>query len=403
METNRRSFLSATATAAAATLGAASPVLAQSESTSQTAQATFNAAPSAVAYAAPTEIKKVTIINLRELEPAAQKIIPPGGFGYIASAAGDEWTKHENEAAYKRITILPHYLSGVDAIDMSTSLLGAQVSMPIITTVMGGHGLAHVTAEGGTAKGAAAVGALFTEGSQSTLALEDVMAASSGPKWFQIYLQKDPGVNRELLTRAKNAGYRAVVVTLDAQVNSNRETDVRNNFHSPLPSGNFPGKKNGGYGTSPFKINIGWDDIKFVQDVTGLPVIIKGVLHPDLAREAVKRGVAGIQVSNHGGRQLDDVPASITMLPHIAEAVGGRILIVIDGGIRRGQDVFKALALGANAVAIGRPVLFGLALGGWMGVQGVLEHLQGELAMTMRLAGTRTLADISKRYLNNYT
>ncbi len=202
-----------------------------------------------------------------------------------------------------------------------------------------------------------------------------------------------------MLLRAKAAGYKAIVVTVDAFVSSNRETDTRNHFRSPLPNANFPGQP-GGYGQSPFKENLGWDDIAFVRDVTGMPVLIKGVLTPRLATDAIKHGVAGIQVSNHGGRQLDDTPAAFTMLPRIADAVGGRIPIIIDGGIRRGQDVFKALAMGANACAIGRPVLFGLALGGWMGVQGVLEYLNGELKMTMRLAGAESIASISREHLN---
>ncbi|HXP92688.1 MAG TPA: alpha-hydroxy-acid oxidizing protein [Candidatus Binatia bacterium] len=400
MDPNRREFLSATAVAATLTATAASPVLAQTTTTAQAADTTFTTAPAqgAVAYAAPTEIKKIEIVNLRELEAAAQKVIPKGGFGYIASAAGDEWTKNENQAAFKRVTIVPHYLSGHADADLTTTLLGSKIAMPIITTVMGGHGLAHVTAEAGTAKGTDAAGTIFTAGSQSTLTLEEIAVASPGPKWFQIYLQKDPGVNRDLLLRAKAAGYRAVVVTIDAFVSSNRETDARDRFHLPLPSGNFPGKR-GGYGSTPFKEDLGWDDIAFVQKVTGLPVIVKGVMSPELAAAAVTHGCAGIQVSNHGGRQLDDVPAAFTMLPHIAQAVAGRIAIVVDSGFRRGQDVFKALALGANAVAIGRPVMFGLALGGWMGVQQVHEHLKEELRMTMRLAGAATVADISKRYL----
>lgn len=398
MDPNRREFLSATAAVATLTTAAASPVLAQTATPAQTADTAFSAAQASVAYAAPTEVKKIEIINLRELEGAAQKVIPKGGFGYISGSAGDEWTKNENQAAFKRVTIMPHQLAGLPDADLTTTLLGSKIAMPIITTVMGGHGLAHVTAEAGTAKGTDAAGTIFTTGSQSTLTLEEIAAASPGPKWFQIYLQKDPGVNRDLLLRAKAAGYRAVVVTLDAFVSSNRETDTRNHFRSPLPSGNFPGKQ-GGYGTAPFKENLSWDDIAFVQKVTGLPVIVKGVLSPELAVAAVKNGCAGIQVSNHGGRQLDDVPASFTMLPHIAQAVGGRIAIITDSGYRRGQDVFKALALGANAVAIGRPVMYGLALGGWMGVQQVHEHLKEELRMTMRLAGAGTIADISKRYL----
>lgn len=390
MDRKRREFLSATA--AAVTLSTALPAaLANGEpSAAQTA--------TAAGYAAPSEIKSIEIINLRELEPAAQKLIPAGGFGYISSAAGDEWTKRENEAAFKRVTIVPRYLTGYNDADRSTTLLGSKVSMPIIVSAMAGHGMAHVTAEVGSAKGTGEAGALYTAASLSTNTMEEIAQAGSGPKWFQIYLPADRGKAREILDRAKAAGYRAIVLTIDTAVASNRETDRRNHFRSPLPLGNFPGE-NGAYAAAPLKRDLDWDDVEFIRKTTGLPVLLKGVMSPELAATAVERGCAGIQVSNHGGRQLDDVAASITVLPRIADAVRGRAAIIIDGGIRRGQDVFKALALGANAVAIGRPVLYGLALGGWMGVQAVLQHLDGELEMTMRLAGAHTIAEISRRYV----
>jgi L-lactate oxidase len=404
MDRKRRDFLSATA--AVMTLSTGLPAAlahADSAAAQQTAQQTGGQPADAVAtaessYGAPTEVKHVDIINLRELEPAAEKVIPKGGFGYISSAAGDEWTKRENEAAFKRVTITPHYLSGYDEADRGTTLLGSKISMPIMVSAMAGHGMAHVTAEVGTAKGTGAAGALLCAPSLSTMTLEQIAQASSAPKWFQIYLPADRGVATEVLQRAKAANYRAIVLTIDATVPSNRETDRRNHFRSPLPLGNFP-NESGAYGGTALKRDLDWDDVEFIRKVTGLPVLIKGVMSPELAVAAVEHGCAGVQVSNHGGRQLDDMPASFTVLPRIAEAVHGRAVIVIDGGVRRGQDVFKALALGANAVAIGRPVLYGLALGGWMGVQGVLQHLDGELEMTMRLAGARNIAEISRRYL----
>jgi lactate oxidase len=399
MDRKRRDFLSVTAVA---TLAAAGPLLKRTTS-AQAAAAPLPQAPapgvSPSGYQAPTQVKKIEIFNLRELEGLAQKVIPPGGFGYISSAAGDEWTKRENEAAYKRLTIVPRYLTGYSDADLTTSLLGAKISMPIIVSVMGGHGMAHVTAEAGTARGAGAAGTLFTVPSQSNLSMEEIAKASPGPKWFQIYLPEDRGKATELLQRAKAAGYLAIVLTIDGAAPSNRETDQRNHFRFDLPRGNFF-SKSGAYEVSPFKRNLGWEDVEFIRKTSGLPVIIKGVLSAEMAEMAIEHGCAAIQVSNHGGRQLDDVPATITVLPRIAEAVGGRIPIVIDGGIRRGQDVFKALALGASAVAIARPIMYGLALGGWMGVQIVLEHLKGELEMTMRLAGVRSLGEISKRYLN---
>jgi len=393
MPSTRREFLSATA--AAMTLSTALPEPATGAD-SPSAQAAQSAAS---AYAAPTEVKAVEFINLREIEPAAQKVIPAGGFGYISSAAGDEWTKRENEAAFKRVTIVPRYLTGYKDADRSTTLLGSKVSMPVIVSAMAQHGMAHASAELGSAKGTGEAGALYTAGSLSNNTLEEIAQASAAPKWFQIYLPADRGVATEVLHRAKAAGYRAIVLTIDTVVPSNRETDVRNHFRSPLPLGNYPGVS-GAYAASPVKRDLDWDDVEFVRQTTGLPVLLKGVMTPDLAVTAVARGCAGVQVSNHGGRQLDDVAASFTVLPRIADAVRGRATIIIDGGIRRGQDVFKALALGANAVAIGRPVLYGLALGGWMGVQAVFQHLDAELEMTMRLAGARTIAEISRQYVN---
>ena len=390
MQSTRRDFLSATA--AAMTLSSALPASAANNE-SPSGQ---SAAAAASSYAAPTEVKAIDFINLREIEPAAQKVIPAGGFGYISSAAGDEWTRRENEAAFKRVTIVPRYLTGYKDADRSTTLLGSKVSMPIIVSAMAQHGMAHATAELGSAKGAGEAGALYTAGSLSNYTLEEIAQASAAPKWFQIYLPADRGVATEILNRAKAAGYRAIILTIDTVVPSNRETDVRNHFRSPLPLGNFPGVS-GAYASLPVKRDLDWSDVKFIQKTTGLPVLLKGVLSREFAVAAVEHGCAGIQVSNHGGRQLDDLAASFTVLPRIADVVRGRATIIIDGGIRRGQDVFKALALGANAVAIGRPILYGLALGGWMGVEAVLKHLDGELEMTMRLAGVRTIAEISHR------
>ena len=392
MDSNRRGFLSTTA--AAATLAVAGPLLGQT--TRKPDSSAAPSPPTATASSAPgvpSDVKKIEIVNLRELEGAAQKILPAGSFGYIASAAGDEWTKRENEAAYKRLTIEPRYLTGHEKADMTTILLGAKISMPIVVTPMGGHGNAHASAEVGTAKGAHAAGTLIVVPSLSSVSLEEISQASPGPKWFQFYLPADRGLAKALLQRAKAASYLAVVLTIDAGGGSNRETNQRNQFTSWVPSGNYPG------GRPANKSSLGWDDVAFVQQASELPVFVKGVLSPETAQMAVEHGCAGIQVSNHGGRQLDDVPASITVLPRIADAVAGRIPVIVDGGVRRGQDVFKALALGANAVAVGRPVMYGLALGGWMGVQAVLEHLQGEFEMTMRHAGAQSIAEISKRYL----
>jgi lactate oxidase len=234
------------------------------------------------------------------------------------------------------------------------------------------------------------------------MALEQVMAGSPGPKWFQIYLPQDRGFARELIQRSRHAGYGAIIVTVDTSAPGNRERDLRNQFRSPpeLGHGNMP-VATSGYAatTATFKHDLDWDDIAFVQKEAGVPVLIKGVLGPKLAALAVQHGVAGIFVSNHGGRQLDGTPATFTVLPRIAESVKGKIPVILDGGVRRGQDVFKALAAGAHCVAVGRPMLYGLALGGALGVQSVYDRLREEFLMTMQLAGAQNVAAISASHL----
>jgi lactate oxidase len=356
-------------------------------------------------FFAPSEIKELDIINLRELAARAKEVLHPGPYGYIASASGDEWTMHENEAAFKRVTIVPRLLNGEQGADVRTTLLGSQLSMPIIVSPMGSHGLAHETAEVGTAMGAAAAGTIVTATARSTSTCEEIAAAAPDLKWFQIYMMTDRGRVRDILLRAKAAGYTAIVLTIDSTGSGNRETDKRNGWKSPVPLGNYPGERAGDVQGAPvdtYKRDLGWDDVEFIQKTTGLPVVLKGVMYAELAQQALENGCGAVQVSNHGGRNLDDMPASLTVLPEIADAVGGRLPIILDGGVRRGQDVFKAIGLGANAVALGRPVMYGLALGGWMGVRTVLNHLKGELEMTMRLTGAHTLPEITKRYLHGY-
>lgn len=396
MERTRRDFLSATAAAVTLSAGLPAKLAHPADAPAQQAQPS---PPAAASYGAPREVKAIEFINLRELEPAAQKVLPAGGFGYISSAAGDEWTKRENEEAFKRVTIAPRYLTGYRDADRSTTVLGSKLKTPLMVSAMAAHALAHETAELGSAQGTNAAGALYCAASLSTKTLEEIAQVCPGPKWFQIYLPADRGKAAEVLGRAKAAGYTAIVLTIDTVVASNRETDRRNHFVTPFASGNFPGQ-GGGYGREPIKRDLDWADAEFIQKTTGLPVMLKGVMTPELAVAAIEHGCAGVQVSNHGGRQLDDVSASFTALPRIAEALHGRGVIAIDGGVRRGQDAFKALALGANLVAIGRPVLYGLALGGWMGVQAVFQHLDAELEMTMRLAGAHTIAEISRKYVN---
>jgi lactate oxidase len=351
-----------------------------------------------------TAVRPLDIINLHELEAEAEKIIPKGPFGYIAGGSGDEWTLKENVRAFDDVQIKPRYLTGIEMPSTDTTLLGAKVAVPIFVTPMAAHGLAHQSAERGSARGTGEAGALFCAQTLANVPLEDIQAATSGPKWFQLYYTNDPGVNRELIQRAKAIGSTAIVFTVDLEWPGNREADKRNGFAFPphLSFPNIPGIRGGAKLADlaqVFKKDLRLSDIEFIRKESGLPVIVKGVLSPENARECVQHGAAAIQVSNHGGRQLDGVQAAITALPAIVEAVGGQVPVFLDSGIRRGTHIFKALALGAKGVAIGRPVLYGLALGGWQGVKSVFDTLSAELKLTMKLAGCARVEDISRRFL----
>ena len=353
-------------------------------------------------YGAGTAVRRLQLTDLIAIEGEAAKVIPKGGFDYIAGGAGNEWTLHANHTAFDRCQIMPRVLTGVEHPDLRTQLLGFDLALPVMVPPMGAHGLAHISAEAGTARGAAAAGTLFVPSTESTLTLEEIAAASTGPKFFGLYPMQDRGFTRELLHRARAAGYRAIVLTVDVTATGNRESGVRDHFVFPVQVGNLP---NGGRGSTlasengAFATKLDASDVAFVIKESGLPVIVKGILHPDDAIRAIDAGAAGIQVSNHGGRQLDSSPAAFAALPAVAAAVERRVPILFDSGIRRGQDVFKALAAGADVVCLGRPVLYGLALGGWLGVQSVLELLGQELSMVMQLAGTQTVADIKRTKL----
>ena len=344
-------------------------------------------------YAAPSGERALKIANLNDLEEEASKVLPRGAFAYIAAGSDNQWTLHENRRAFDRHVLRPQYLVGKDAPDLRTTLLGQQLSMPIITAPMGAHGLAHVSAEEGTARGTGEAGTLMTTSTAANKTIKDIAAATKGPKWFQLYLHDDRGPSRELLQRAKAAGYSAVVFTIDAFAPGSSDETARLGFSFPpdLPLVNSK--------TPFFKKSLSWDDVTFIQQTTDLPLILKGVLTPDIARRGIERGVAGIQVSNHGGRQLDGVLAALDALPAVVEAVRGRVPVIMDSGIRRGADVFKAIALGADAVALGRPVLYGLALGGWMGVKSVYDRIKEELVRTMTIAGTANTKEIKRDFL----
>jgi lactate oxidase len=406
MDVQRRDFLFGTTVAMAA--AAAAPALAQ------TAPASADAGPGLtrggsvlpgdekIQYQGGTEVKKLRVINTAELEVEAEKILPKGGYGYIFGGSGAEWTKRENLRAMESTSIEPHFLSGVMKPDLSTTVLGSKLPFPIVVPPMGSHGLAHVSKEIGTAQGVAAMGTLMILSTQSNIPLEDVAKANPGPKWMQLYFPSDRGFARELIMRAKEAGYTAIVPTIDSTLAYPRENNLRNNFRIPVTLGKGNAPKNepdvvkAARIMGSYKVDLSWDDMLWIKQETGLPVIVKGVMSPVTAMQAVERGIDGVYVSNHGGRALDGVPASITVLPRVADAVKGRVPIVFDGGIRRGTDVFRALALGADVVAVGRPILYGLALGGNLGVQSVLEYLRNDLYIVMQLNGCPNVKSITR-------
>lgn len=349
----------------------------------------------------------IDILNLESLEPAARERLEPSLYDYIAGGAGDEWTLHESRVAWSRWQLLPRMLRGVGTRSMATTVLGTPVSMPILVPPMGFHGLCHRDAEEATARATAAEDTIFCASTVSNRSLETIAKASTGTKWFQLYVYRDKEITRGLVDRAVAAGYTALCLTVDTPLAGQRERDRRNQLRMPahLELGNFPaahtamnqtgggqGSSLGAYINSQWDAGLTWNDVEWLRSISPLPVVLKGILAPDDARLSVEHGASGVIVSNHGARQLDTAPASITMLEPIVEAVDGRADVLIDGGIRRGTDVLKALCLGACAVLVGRPVLWGLTLDGEEGVRSVLRHLRAELDLAMALAGCPTLA-----------
>ena len=351
----------------------------------------------------------VEILNLESLEQLARERLDPMLFDYIAGGAGDEWTLRENRLAFARWQIIPRMLRGVGQRDLATTILGTTVTMPVLVAPMGFHGLCHQEAELATARATAAAGTIFIASTVSNRSLEAIGEACAGPRWFQLYVYRDKSVTRDLVQRAAAAGYTALCLTVDTPLAGQRERDRRNRLRMPAHLGleNFPAwhgerHKSRAAGESAlaryiadmWDANLTWDDVDWLRSISPLPVVVKGVLAPGDAVLAAEHGAAAVVASNHGGRQLDGVPSGLTMLPAIADALEGRLELLVDGGVRRGTDVLKALALGARAVLLGRPVLWGLTLEGEAGVLAVLEHLRGELDLAMALAGCATVSDI---------
>ncbi|MDA0270119.1 MAG: alpha-hydroxy acid oxidase [Chloroflexi bacterium] len=348
------------------------------------------------------------LINLAEIEAAAQTALAPMVRDYYAAGAMDEITLRDNREAFDRIAIRYHVLGGTSERDLSTQILGRKHDWPVLIAPTAFARLAHPDGEIGVARAASAAGVTQVLSTLSTTSLEDVArAVPDGARWFQLYVFRDRGLTADLVRRAEAAGYEAIVMTVDTPILGRRERDARNRFSLPegLNAANLnaamsrvasDGGDSGLFQFFARMVDPGltWDDLEWLCSLTTLPVLVKGVVRGDDAERAITHGAAGVIVSNHGGRQLDTAISSIDALADVAEAVDGRGAVLMDGGIRRGTDIVKALASGASAVLIGRPALWGLAVGGEAGVARVLAILRDEFDLAMALCGARNVEDL---------
>jgi 4-hydroxymandelate oxidase len=338
----------------------------------------------------------IDLINLRDFEAAARARLDPVYYDYFASGAQDELTVAANETSFRRRSLIPRILRGCGPPRLDTTVLGQAGSMPVLVAPTAFHRLACSEAEVATARAAVATDVIMVAAMLSTVTIEEI-AATGAKLWFQLYIQPDRAFTESLVRRAEAAGCRALVVTVDSPALGRNERGDRNDFHD-LPPGVYCANMGGAGNVRQVVLSpeISWAHLDWLRALTSLPILLKGVLHPADAELAIKHQVDGLIVSNHGGRQLDTTPASLDQLPIIVDAVGGRVPLLVDGGIRRGTDVAKALALGAQAVAIGRPVLWGLAVAGAAGAQQVLELLRKELTNALTLLGVESPADLTR-------
>jgi isopentenyl diphosphate isomerase/L-lactate dehydrogenase-like FMN-dependent dehydrogenase/catechol 2,3-dioxygenase-like lactoylglutathione lyase family enzyme len=352
-----------------------------------------------------------------ELEERARAVLPTSAYVYVAGGAGGEETVRSNRDAFRRWRIVPRFLRDVSRRDLAVELLGRRLPAPVLIAPVGVQAMLHPEAELAVARAARSLGVPMVLSSVSSTPLEKVAEAlGDSPRWFQLYWPKDRALAASLVVRAERAGYTAVVVTLDTYLYGWRERDLGQAwlpfahgqgianyvtdpvFRAALPA---PPEKDLAAAARHFLAVVSnpaltWDDLDWLRRQTRLPTLLKGILHPDDARRAVEHGVEGVIVSNHGGRQVDGAVASLDALPAVVEAVAGRAAVLFDGGIRRGADVFKALALGARAVLLGRPYCWGLAVGGEQGVREVLLNLLADVELTLGLAGCACRADVSR-------
>jgi len=337
-------------------------------------------------------------VTVLDFEAVARGRMKRAFYDYYAGGAEDETTLAANRGAFAEVFLRPRVLVDVSRIDTSTFVLGSPVSMPVLIAPTAFHRLGHPDGELATARAAGRARTLMTASTSSTYTLEEIAKAATGPLWYQLYVYRDHALARNLIQRAEAAGYRALCLTVDTPILGSRERDQRNKLTLPagirmrnLEAAGLDTATTGAnfleYAFRQLDPSLTWDAVEWLRGETRLPLILKGIIAPEDAVLAVERGVDGIVVSNHGGRQLDGAEATLRALPRVVDAVAGRAEVFVDGGVRRGTDVVKALALGARAVLIGRPCLWGLAAAGEEGVARVLEMLRQELSLAMALCG----------------
>jgi len=337
--------------------------------------------------------------SLAEYEILAHQQFTRAAWEYINSGSADENTMRWNAEALTQMRLKPNVMVDVSKIDTRTKLFGHEMPHPIMVAPTSSHFLAHCDGEMATARGAGAAGAILVASTLSNCGIQEIVGAATQPVWFQLYADEDRGKTKNLIQRAEAVGCKALCITTDLPwiYARNREAHIIHEVPQlPFPNINFTGgPASTGLKTWGYR-NLSWSDIEWVQSFCKLPVLLKGILNPDDADRAAKAGASGIIVSNHGGRSLDTVPASIDALPAVVEKIAGRIPVLMDGGIRRGTDVLKALANGAAAILLGRSVLYGLGIGGAAGVQRVIEILRTEFEAAMALTGRTSIAAIDR-------
>jgi 4-hydroxymandelate oxidase len=333
------------------------------------------------------------LLSLFDFENEAHARISHGAWERISGGSADEITLRWNREAYDHIRLKPRILVDVSKLDTRVTLFGRELPFPILLAPTGGQRFIHPEGEVAAARGAAAANSIYVISSSASMKVEDIAKSTKGPVWFQLYVQKDRAFTRDLVQRAEDSGCLALCVTVDSPTFGARNREDR--AKKELPERELPNLKGKDY----LDPSLTWKDIDWLRSFARRPVLLKGVLNPDDAATAVKAGASGIIVSNHGARNLDTVPATIDALPLVVEKVAGRVPVLVDGGIRRGTDIIKAFALGASAVQIGRPYLWGLGISGAEGVTRVVEILRKEFEMALALMGRPTIASIDRSVL----